>query len=86
CLLEPLPVGLCDVDFQGYRYSPIRNRCTNFAGTGCTMTGNFFTSRHECEERCKQFNSLREAPFTYFLDRAGERVEDLLSRVSNFPG
>ncbi|EDV31212.1 uncharacterized protein Dana_GF14658 [Drosophila ananassae] len=85
CRLEPIPIGQCGDSFVGYTYSTIRNRCVNFAGRGCSITGNFFNSRNECEDLCKEFNSLREAPFTYFFDRAVERIQDIISSYTMIP-
>ncbi|KAH8350523.1 hypothetical protein KR067_006074, partial [Drosophila pandora] len=85
CRLEPIPIGQCGDSFVGYTYSTIRNRCVNFAGRGCSITGNFFNSRNECEALCKEFNSLREAPFTYFFDRAVERIQDIIASYTNIP-
>ncbi|KAH8241121.1 hypothetical protein KR026_012433, partial [Drosophila bipectinata] len=84
CRLEPLLVGDCQNGFVGYTYSNIRNRCVNFSGRGCSIAGNFFKSRSQCEDLCKEFNSLKEAPFTYFIDRIGERVRDMISKLTNW--
>ncbi|XP_017110688.1 uncharacterized protein LOC108134756 [Drosophila elegans] len=84
CSLEALPVGTCVNRIVGYTYSRFRDRCTNYETRGCEVRGNYFANRDVCEAKCKRQLTFREAPFSFFVERAFNQARNILSRILNF--
>ncbi|XP_016982837.1 uncharacterized protein LOC108047241 [Drosophila rhopaloa] len=85
CSTEPLPVGLCVDRIVGYTYSSIRNRCVNYEARTCEVRGNYFANRNDCEAKCKPVRAFRDAPFTFFVERAMAQARNLISRILSVP-
>ncbi|XP_016956928.1 uncharacterized protein LOC108029244 [Drosophila biarmipes] len=83
CLLEPVPVGLCDNRIVGYTYSEIRSRCLVYEARGCEVRGNYFANRDECEVKCKPASTFRNNPFSYFVERYFNNIRNLFRRLFN---
>ncbi|XP_016982767.1 uncharacterized protein LOC108047182 [Drosophila rhopaloa] len=61
CGNEAIVDGDCEQRIKGFTYIPEKNRCKKMRTKGCTVTGNYFRSRDECESVCKETRGLEKS-------------------------
>ncbi|XP_032579115.1 kunitz-type serine protease inhibitor homolog beta-bungarotoxin B3 chain [Drosophila sechellia] len=77
CVNKPIVDGNCDQIIKGFTYATEENRCKMFRTKGCTVVGNYFRSREECELKCKGYINWRDIGFeSYGIGNWEESVID----------
>nr|ACG69540.1 seminal fluid protein 24Ba [Drosophila melanogaster] len=55
CGNKPIVDGNCDQIIKGFTFATEENRCKKFRAKGCTVGGNYFRAKDECELKCKGY-------------------------------
>ncbi|XP_016982838.1 kunitz-type serine protease inhibitor C6 [Drosophila rhopaloa] len=53
CKNDPVATGECKQMISGYTFTPENNSCSSHSANACKVTGNFFITRQQCEEKCR---------------------------------
>ncbi|XP_017075785.1 kunitz-type serine protease inhibitor homolog beta-bungarotoxin BF B1 chain [Drosophila eugracilis] len=74
CNEIPIVEGNCERLVRGFKYTPQKGACTRQVLHGCSVTGNFFKTRVECQDKCL------DDPWTNWTQQANR----IMSQIQDF--
>ncbi|KAH8333785.1 hypothetical protein KR059_003399, partial [Drosophila kikkawai] len=54
CRDEPEVKGKCEQILSGFTFTKEKNGCTPYSASGCRVEGNYFDTRRQCEDKCRE--------------------------------